>query len=84
MHVAREALRTRALQDLELRRPRQFEGVGEGVMKEPVNEYMQSCKTQVKMSLLLGVLTGALWTADRANRRGLRSGAACPYCDSQG
>ena len=26
-------------------------------MKEPVNEYMQSCKTQVKKSLLLGVLT---------------------------
>ena len=32
-------------------------------------------------SLLRGALAGALWTADRAYRRGLREENRCPYCD---
>ena len=27
------------------------------------------------------MMAGALWTADRAHRRGLRQGDRCPYCD---
>ena len=27
-----------------------------------------------------GVMAGALWTADRAHRRGLRQDGNCPYC----
>ena len=84
MHVARETLRCQMLQALELRRPRQYEGVGEGVVKGQVNDYMHSCTPQIKKSLLLGVLTGAVRTADQAHRRGLRGEAACPYCNGSG
>ena len=69
---------------MERRRPRQFEGVEGGVIKEPVNAYLATCSPAVKRSLLMGVLTGATWTADRAHRRRLWGSARCPYCDDQG
>ena len=78
MHVARESMRNACLGRLEHRRPRQFEGVGGGVIKEPVNAYLATCAPSIKKSLLMGVLTGATWMADRAHRRKLRGFVAVP------
>ena len=42
---------------------------------------MNSCAEELDKSLLRGALAGALWTADRAYRRGLCEDDRCPYCD---
>ena len=54
------------------------------MVKEPDNVYLATCSPAIKKSLLMGVLTGATWTADRAHRRKLRGSARCLYCEDQG
>ena len=42
---------------------------------------MNSCTEELDKSLLWGALAGALWTADKAYRRGLHRYDRCPSCD---
>ena len=80
MHCVRESMRETALRDLEERRPRQFGGMGGKVAKALVLDYLTRLQKPARRSLLMGCLSGAVWTADRAHRRKLRSSPQCPYC----
>ena len=80
MHCVRESIREAALRDLENRRLRQFGGMRGRVAKGPVLDYMARLEHPARRSLLMGCLTGAVWTADRAHRRRLRDTPQCPYC----
>ena len=83
MHCVRESMRKTALRDLEERRPRQFGGMGGRVAKALVLDYLARLEKPVRWLLLMGCLSGAVWTAERAYRRRLRHSPQCPYCGSQ-
>ena len=80
-HLFRESLREKQLEALEMRRPRQFGGMGACLSRELTLSQLELCATELDKSLLRSVLTGAIWTADRAFRRGLRPDGRCPFCD---
>uniref|UniRef100_A0A7S1NIQ5 Uncharacterized protein n=1 Tax=Eutreptiella gymnastica TaxID=73025 RepID=A0A7S1NIQ5_9EUGL len=81
MHRVQEALREQQLRQLELRRPRQFEGMKGEVLKDVLNKQLVNYPDGVERALLLGAIAGATWTADTAHRRGLRTTAQCLYCE---
>ena len=80
-HLFRESLREHHLEALEKRRPRLFGGMGTPMDRELTLSELARCATELDRSLLRGVMAAALWTADRAHRRGLRQGDKCPYCN---
>ena len=55
--------------------------MGARLHRELTLSALTSCATEMDKSLLRGAPTGALWTADRAYRRGLRDDDRCSYCD---
>ena len=79
-HLFREALRENQLTALEKRRPRTFGGMGARLDRMLTLSDIAACDTELDKSLLRGVMVGAIWTADRAHRRGLRPDGDCPYC----
>ena len=79
-HLFRESLREHHLEALEKRRPRLFGGMGAWIDRELTLSKLARCATELDRSMLRGVMAGALWTADRAHRRGLRQDDKCPYC----
>ena len=79
-HLFREFLREHHLEALEKRRPRLFGGMGARIDRELTLSELERCATKLDRSMLRGVMAGALWTADRARRRGLRQDGNCPYC----
>ena len=80
-HLFRESLREAQLTALEERRLRTFGGMGARLHRELTLSGLTSRTTELDKSLLRGALASALWTADRAYRRGLRADGRCPYCD---
>ena len=79
-HLFRESLREHHLEALEKRRPRLFGVMGARIDRELTLSELERCTTELDKSMLRGVMAGALWTADRAHRRGLRQDGNCPYC----
>ena len=79
-HLFRESLREHHLEALEKRRPRLFGGMGARIDRELTLSELERCATELDRSMLRGVMAGALCTADRAHRRGLRQDGNCPYC----
>ena len=79
-HLFRESLREHRLEALEKRRPRLFGGMGARIDRVLTLSEVARCATELDKSMLRGVMAGALWTADRAHRRGLRQDGNCPYC----
>ena len=77
-HLFRESLREHHLEALEKRRRRLFGGMGTRLDKELTLSELVRCAAELEKSLLRGVMAWALWTADRAHRRGLRQGGKCP------
>ena len=69
------------MEALEKRRPRVFGGIGTRLDRELTLSELVCCATELDKSVLRGAMAGALWTADRAHRRGLRQDDRCPYCD---
>ena len=82
-HVVREELRKRELLRVEHRRPRLFAGIGGSIHRGLTLAYLHTCTAELDKSILRGALTKAIWTAVRANERGLRPTRVCPYCDKQ-
>ena len=82
-HVVREELRKRELLRVERRRPRLFAGIGGSIHRGLTLAYLHTCTAELDKSILRGALTGAIWTAVRANERGLWPTRMCPYCDKQ-
>ena len=41
---------------------------------------METFKTDKELSLVRQILAGAIWTGERANKRGLAHDVPCPYC----
>ena len=83
-HLFLELLKEHRLEALEKRRPRIFGGMGarlgrELTLSELALSELALCTTELDKSLLRGVLAGAVWTADRAHRRGLSHDDRCPY-----
>ena len=68
---------------LEKRRPRTFGGIGAHLDRMLTLSDVATCDTELDKSLLTGVMAGAIWTADRAHRRGLRPDSDCPYCPQE-
>ena len=66
---------------LERRRPKPFGGMGALLDRELRVSELARCTTKLIKSLLRGMMAGALWTANTANRRGLRRGDRCLYYD---
>ena len=54
--------------------------MGARIDRELTLSELGRCTTELDRSMLRGVMAGALWTADRAHRRGLRQDGNCPYC----
>ena len=79
-HLFREALRENQLTALEKRRPRTFGGMGARLDRTLTLSDIAACDTELDKSLLRGVMVGAIWTANRAHRRGLCPDGDCPYC----
>ena len=79
-HLFRESLREHHLEALEKRRPRLFGGMGARIDRELTLSELARCATELDRSMLRGVMAGALWTADKAHRRGMRQDGNCPYC----
>ena len=79
-HLFREALRESQLTALEKRRPRTFGGMGARLDRTLTLSDIAACDTKLDKSLLIRVMAGAIWTADRAHRRRLRPNGDCPYC----
>ena len=77
----RESPREHHLEALQKRRPRVLGCMGARLDRDPTMSELARCATELDKSLLRGVMAGALWTADRAHRRGLRQGDRCSYCD---
>ena len=65
---------------MEKRRPRIFGGMGACLDRDLTLSELAQCATELDKSLLRGVLTGAMWTAERAHCRRLRQDDRCPYC----
>ena len=82
-HLFRESLREYHLEAPEKRRPRIFGGMGPRLDRDLTLSELAQCATELDKSLLRGVMAGAVWTADRAHRRGLRQNDRCPYCDKE-
>ena len=82
MHRVQVALPGQQTRQLELSRPRQFEGMRGEVLKDVWNKQLSKSPDGVVRTLILGAIAGATWTADRAHRRGLRTTAHCLYCES--
>ena len=80
MHRLWEALWGQQLRRLEQRRPRHFEGMRGGVLKDVFNAVVAKHRDAVDYTLLLGALAGATWTADGAFCCLLRKDPHCPYC----
>ena len=79
-HVLRESLWETQLAALEKRRPRTFGGMGARLERTLMRSDITTFDTKLDKSLFPGVLVGAIWTGDRAHRRGLRRDDRCPYC----
>ena len=73
-------MREASLRELEERRPRQFGGMDGKIAKGLVLDYLSRLEQPARRSLLMGCMSGAVWTADRAHRRKLRDSPQCPYC----
>ena len=58
-------------------------GIGGSIHRGLTLAFLHNCPAELDKSILRGVLTGAIWTAVRANERGLRPTRACPYCEKQ-
>ena len=59
MHRVREALRGQQLRQLELCRPRQFEGMKGEVLKDVLNKQLSKYPDGVERSLIPGAIAGA-------------------------
>ena len=81
-HVFREVLRKQQLRQLEARRPRLFGGMDASIHRALTLTHAADCDNQLDKALLQGVLAGALWTAVRAQARGLRVTSTCPFCSA--
>ena len=80
-HRIRTALRHEQLRRLEERRPRTFMGVAAGIDIKATKAYVtEKADGELSKSLIRGWTAGAMWTADRVHRRGLRETPICPYC----
>lgn len=82
-HVIRESMQWEALRNLERRRPRQYAGIGAGPSKPVLRRVMESFKSDKELNLAQQVLAGAVWTGERARRRGLTQEEPCPYCGEE-
>ena len=82
-HIVRESLRSKELQALWLRRPRQFEGMGNGPHRETLRLAVDSFKGAGEASLVAQILVGAVWTEERAHRRRKVETPLCPYCEEE-
>ena len=70
-HLFRESLREYHLEAMEKRRPRFFGGMGAHLDEDLTLSELALCATELDKLLLRGVMAGAVWTAERAHRRGL-------------
>ena len=64
MHCVRESIRETSLRELEERRPRQFGGMDGKIAKGLVLDYLSRLEQPARRSLLMGCMSGAVWTAD--------------------
>ena len=74
--------RRQQLRKLEARRPRLFGGMDASIHRALTLAHTANCDHELDRALLRGVLAGALWTAVRAQARGLRPTNTCPFCSA--
>ena len=79
-HVIRESMRWAALRALEQRRPWQYAGIGGGPNRFTLCRVMETFKSDKELDLARQILAGAVWTGERANKRGLAREEPCPHC----
>ena len=80
-HVIRESMRRMALKVLERRRPRQYAGIGAGPNRSTLLRVMETFKSDKELGLARQVLAAAVWTGERAHKRGLTLEAPRQYCE---
>ena len=79
-HNIQEQLRLQCITQRIARRPRQFAGMDYTTYRVLIPTCIQHFGFEQERSLLRTLLTGALWTAQRAHQCGLRASSMCPYC----
>ena len=79
-HHVREQLRAQLIAQLIQRRPRQFTGMHYTTNRRLVPQCILSFASELERALLRTILAGGVWTALRAQLRGLRPTSDCPFC----
>ena len=82
VHVFRETPRRQQLRKLEIRRPRLFGGMGANIHRALTLAHIANCDNELDRAMLRGALMGVLWTAVRAQARGLGPTNTCPFCST--
>ena len=77
-HRVRDSLRNHSSRQLEARRPVTFGGLADGADGPACRAALRAASTELEISLLRGLLAGAMWTAARVSGHGTRANSACP------
>ena len=82
-HRVRDSLRCHAMRGLEARCPANYGRLGDGVNGKACRAALRVASTELKASLLRGLLARALWTAARVRGHNMRATSSCPGRGSQ-